>query len=459
MRRKSFIRAGVASSLALLIAGALTGAPVAALADSNTGGGEQVAPAYEFIDPEYKLPLISECPLCNGATHMLDWSEGTEEGKFFYSTSGVGAEFLFGDKSANMVEVESSDSRLVSAYLDMFEGEQTVFITAEGIGSATITVKTDDGRQVQFTATGVDVSGDPVAMEHAGHYSELKGIEITNPVDGGSIELDGTNDPFSYYVDVIPIYQLIHEGDVPPNFNFTVTSSDSSVLSIENGYVLVPHKVGTVTLTVKANDVVHQGVSATDSITLNVVEGEDEPSDVVISNDSGASVVFTPSDPAEAEQWDGVTFVNEHLGGTAMDNAWNALITQVKGVKSGGYVFDLHLEKDGKVFAVPDGDSVKVTLPIPEGMGADGIHVFHVADDGTVTDMNAVVDAEAGTITFTTTHFSTFVVAQVASDASGSANSTDAPALPQTGDPSLLIVGMLSLSGVGAIALGARRRQ
>ncbi len=49
-----------------------------------------------------------------------------------------------------------------------------------------------------------------------------------------------------------------------------------------------------------------------------------------------------------------------------------------------------------------------------EGQEAVNLVVYHVADDGTMEKMESTVDAENRTITFATTHFSTFVLANEA---------------------------------------------
>lgn len=139
-------------------------------------------------------------------------------------------------------------------------------------------------------------------------------------------------------------------------------------------------------------------------------------SETVVTNEQGASIAHTPTDGEKGDDglWSALTLVTEWQGGETAQTATDAVVSIVPGVTGHPYVYDIHLlDPMGNVFAVPDGDSVTVTLPIPQGLSADGLHVFHVADDGTVTDMNATVDAEAGTVSFTTTHFSTFVLANV----------------------------------------------
>ena len=96
-----------------------------------------------------------------------------------------------------------------------------------------------------------------------------------------------------------------------------------------------------------------------------------------------------------------------------------------------------------------------------------------MADDGTVTDMGAAVDAEARTVTFTTMHFSTFVLANVGGQPDGQAvpetkpageknvTETSDEAVPATGDAgsaaALLAAGSGAAALLGSRALRRRR--
>lgn len=177
--------------------------------------------------------------------------------------------------------------------------------------------------------------------------------------------------------------------------------------------------------------------------------------DVVITNDQGATLVRPSVGNGEAdEQWTDVTLVTEWLGGDVATTAGKAVTTAIDNVVQ-MYVYDIHLEDGaGSEFAVPEGDTVRVTLPLPEDMPADGVHVFHVAEDGTVTDMNATVDPKARTVSFSTTHFSTFVIARVDEKEAAAIEKPVTPALPQTGDTLAPIV-LAAIAVAGAAALGA----
>ena len=71
------------------------------------------------------------------------------------------------------------------------------------------------------------------------------------------------------------------------------------------------------------------------------------------------------------------------------------------------YIFDIYVAKDGA--KVQPNGKVKVTLPLPDAQ-TDGYIVFHVKDDGSVEKLVPIV--EGNTISFETSSFSYFVIAQ-----------------------------------------------
>ena len=196
--------------------------------------------------------------------------------------------------------------------------------------------------------------------------------------------------------------------------------------------------------------------------------------ETVIANDQGAMLTHTVTGTVDEEGrtddelWSMLTLVTDWLGGDVADAAGNALNTAIAGVTK-MYVYDIHLEDpSGAEFTIPEGDQVTVTLPIPADMSLENLHVFHVADDGTVTDMNATVDAAAGTVSFTTSHFSTFVLANVNGSTGGAGGKVDSTAtstdktLASTGDASLIAcagAAFSGLAGAGLVAMGFKRRR
>lgn len=179
----------------------------------------------------------------------------------------------------------------------------------------------------------------------------------------------------------------------------------------------------------------------------------------IVTNSSGASIAHKPSDGSNDALWSSLSFISNELTGNAAKQATEAVKTQIDGVQN-LLVLDLHLKNiDNSPFAIPEGDKVTVTLPIPAGWTTEGLLVLHIADNGAVTDMNATVDANARTISFETTHFSTFALASV--------DSTPAPIptdptkdvkrtnlIPATGDPLSSLVVAVCFAGLAAVALG-----
>lgn len=199
-----------------------------------------------------------------------------------------------------------------------------------------------------------------------------------------------------------------------------------------------------------------------------------EKSDTVTVSNSDGATMTAPVSSENPNYYNNLTLVTEHIGEEPAQAATNAVVAAVDGVTGHPYVFDIHLlDFAQKVVQPLDGDSVTITMPIPEGLTAEGLHVFHVADDGTVTDMGATVDAEAGTVSFTTTHFSTFVLANVtvetghsggqgtpvqttgvqgASDQDEGEKNGQVEGIPATGDPGVAAAVLLA-SGSGVVAL------
>ncbi len=77
---------------------------------------------------------------------------------------------------------------------------------------------------------------------------------------------------------------------------------------------------------------------------------------------------------------------------------------------SSAVIYDISLINDENVSVQPNGE-LKISILAPEGSN-NGMKVYHVADNGTMTDMNAVF--ENGYYTFTTTHLSFYMLADPA---------------------------------------------
>lgn len=194
--------------------------------------------------------------------------------------------------------------------------------------------------------------------------------------------------------------------------------------------------------------------------------------ETVIANEQGATLTHATSGKTETDEWGNVwgddatwsmlTLVTDPISGEIAEKAEAALKDAVDGV-SNVYLLDIHLlDPSGNVFEIPEGDQVTVTLPIPASLSVENLRVFHIADDGTITDMDATVDATVRTVTFTTTHFSTFALANVPADYAGiqaagdkvqPLDTEDEPGdgLVKTGD----VMGVAGIAAVAAVACAA----
>lgn len=389
--------------------------------------------------------------------------------------------------------VSSSDSSVLSAEI---AGDQTVTLTPHKAGVATITVTATDNAHSgvavsgSITVTVVD-DGEPLPEPWA-----ADGSLLPYTIKDGVMTFDGRPDLGEWYqLDLDlgegvtsggniggaamwtmtigansldpsdPLYDASGWKDGPfwvradnrgaySGYSLTVPEGKALSTSLEGKGTLVPSGNGSILL-----------VQLSGPSTLHASVADQ----TVITNEQGATLAHTPNDGDYGSDgmWSSLTLVTDWLGGDEAQTATNAVVAAVPGVTGHPYVYDIHLlDMFGDVFQIPDGDSVTVTLPIPEGLSADGLHVFHVADDGTVTDMGATVDAEAGTVSFTTTHFSTFVLANVTSDdgVAGSGSDTkqassekdvDKNKLAATGDAGSIAALLAAASGSVAL-LGSR---
>lgn len=285
-------------------------------------------------------------------------------------------------------------------------------------------------------------------------------------------------------------YMLLSPSDFnmdDPNFNqdgvltgpFYIRQTDSGDKAVIStsiadsdawSYSLEPADAGTIEYDEANNRLL---VSLDKPATLRINGGTTQE----ITNEDGASVSFVTSEE-NAANWEGVDLVTEWLGGDIAQTAGEAVASfaaQSQIAIDKMYVYDIHLEKGGvEVQPAELGSSyVRVTIPVPEGVDPSLVQVFHVADDGTVTNMSAApVPAELGNaVYFYTDSFSTYVLAVAGEDGSASVipnetvttDETNAPKgdLPQTGDVAFMtVLGTTAVAGVSfAAAAIARRRE
>lgn len=118
-------------------------------------------------------------------------------------------------------------------------------------------------------------------------------------------------------------------------------------------------------------------------------------------------------------------------------------------------VYELTLHSGGETISHFAGGSVSVTLPyiLEEGRSAGEVAVWHLAEDGAATRCESRYDEEARQVTFTTPHFSHYVIACGELGASaGSPETLALPARPAGGQPVPRPAPALAALGLGALA-------
>ena len=56
--------------------------------------------------------------------------------------------------------------------------------------------------------------------------------------------------------------------------------------------------------------------------------------------------------------------------------------------------------------------TIKISIPVPEGLNGAMLKVYHLQQDGSFIDMNSIYDAETNTISFETNHLSVYVISE-----------------------------------------------
>lgn len=198
--------------------------------------------------------------------------------------------------------------------------------------------------------------------------------------DGDAIEIDETDGGFC-----IPFLSPV--------------KSSGMVIAPEEGYVLksvelVPADAGTIER--------QQGVDRVFHVTLN------KPATIKATSAPLGETEDVLLDKTGTDLADDVKLVIDE---TECTSEKNFLISKLGVEKEQMEAYDFSLI-DGVGNKINDGfGKVKVSLPIPEGWTASGLVVYYVnAETGKMEDMNAVVDADGKHITFTTDHFSTYIL-------------------------------------------------
>ena len=161
-----------------------------------------------------------------------------------------------------------------------------------------------------------------------------------------------------------------------------------------------PEKIGKQTLTVT-----YGGRQITFDVTVTA-EAEDKPPVAIDDKETGIKLetdggVVPPDTVIQAKpvtEGGNFTIVNDALAQTS--HKWVA--------------YDISLLSDN-VKIQPNG-KVKITMPVPKGLNKNKMALFHVADDGTLTQIPFTLDANKQNLIFETDHFSLYAVAETNDD-------------------------------------------
>ena len=104
--------------------------------------------------------------------------------------------------------------------------------------------------------------------------------------------------------------------------------------------------------------------------------------------------------------------LGEHIALAVAPVAAEDLNDKQQAVAGDAPVFDLHLKSGDVAISHFGGGSATVSIPhiLSEGQTANGVAVYHLDDLGNATLCETSYDAEVGKVSFTTTHFSKYMV-------------------------------------------------
>lgn len=339
------------------------------LPDMTTAGTYNVTATYEGLTATYTIvvadPYVTGIAITTLPT-TVTFDQGDE-----LDTNGLVVTATYNNGTTAEVTPTS-----FTGYDMSKAGEQTVTVNYYVNGttwSTTYTITVNEALADDVTLVSMEITTDPTTTEYQVNDAlDISGMVVTATFSdnttkeltyGGFIDSDGTStvasDTFCYYID---------------GFNMHVEKQQK---------VVVSYTYGDKTLT--------------DTFVINVwnYEFKDETTGVIV-------------DVADGDY--GVT------GMTVADSTNNYVSTAIADYITGtNYkAYDITLTLDTRVNSedsyILTSDAKTVTLPIPEGV--NNPVVCYVSDDGaTVTNMNAVKDGK-GNVTFTTTHFSTYVIGE-----------------------------------------------
>lgn len=118
-------------------------------------------------------------------------------------------------------------------------------------------------------------------------------------------------------------------------------------------------------------------------------------------------------------------------------------------------VMDITLMKNG--VAVQPKGKVTVSIDLPEGFNGSKCKVYHIANDGTFTDMKATF--ANGKLSFDTDHFSQYAIVEGTVDSSASGANGTQTSSPKTGDVSDMMMWTMIMLACGATIVMLRREK
>lgn len=339
--------------------------------DMTTAGTFEVTATYDGVTSEAVTITVKAVPVVNSiAVTTLPTKTNYDIGDGLDTTGMVVTATYSDGSTAEVTGWYTSSVDMTTA------GEKTVTVNYYVNGTtwqATYKITVNEALADDVTLVSMEITTDPTTTEYQVNDAlDISGMVVTATFSdnttkeltyGGFIDSDGTStvasDTFCYYID---------------GFNMHVEKQQKVVVSYTYG-----------------------GETLTDTFVINVwnYEFKDETTGVIV-------------DVADGDY--GVTRM------TVADSTNNYVSTAIADYITGtNYkAYDITLTLDTKVNSedsyILTSDAKTVTLPIPEGV--NNPVVCYVSDDGaTVTNMNAVKDGK-GNVTFTTTHFSTYVIGE-----------------------------------------------
>lgn len=271
-----------------------------------------------------------------------------------------------------------------------------------GTFNGTLLVNSSDEASLPtgFSITGGTFSSDPSAYKAAGYaVSQSNGAyTVYLPYSGGGSTKEETPEP----IDAGNVPAVVEDGQA------TVDADDDAL----NTIVEDAAQSGTLTLDLsKAGDDVKTATvpAATFTKLAETVKDETSAAKSVTISLPKADVTL---DAAALETVAGAAGTDKDVSLTVEEVAKDALPAEQQALVGDALVLDLSLTVDGEKVSDFGGGSVAVTVPYTpkEGQKAEDLVVWFLSDDGKLTPCEGSYDPATGKYTFTTTHFSKYVL-------------------------------------------------